>query len=106
MRVNKRFFVLGLCALMVLCVGYATNVFASDEVTVIGTVHATALDDNDNVVAARLSGWDGEYVIVANGAGNELFKLDSKVVKASGVIGIDSEGNNTISVTKYELMAE
>ena len=107
MRANKRFFVLGLCALMVLSVGYATNVFAADEVTIIGTVFAEAWDENDNVIAAVIAGSGEkyvEYVIVANAAGKELFKLSYKDVKASGVIGKDSEGKKTITVTKYEVM--
>jgi hypothetical protein len=104
MRANKRFFVLGLCALMVLSVGYATNVFAADEVTIIGTVYAEAWDENDNVIAAVIVSMGEEYVIVKNATGRELFKLNYKDVKASGVIGEDSEGNKTLTVTNYEVM--
>jgi len=106
MKANTRFFVFGLCALMVLSVGYTTNVLSADEATVIGTVYATAWDDNDNVVAAVIAGGDQDYSIVANAAGKELFKLENEVVKASGVIGKDSEGRNTVSITKYEVMPE
>jgi hypothetical protein len=81
-------------------------VFAADEVTVTGTVYATAWDDNDNVTAAVIAGVGGEYIIVNNAAGKELFKLDFKLVKASGVIGKDSEGNKTLTVTSYEVVPE
>jgi hypothetical protein len=106
MKRNKRFLISGLCALILLSVVCATNVFAADEVTITGTVYATAHDDNDNVTAAVIAGSDEEYVIVANAAGKELFKLDLEVVKASGTIGEDGEGNKTITVTKYEVMPE
>lgn len=109
MKRNKRFFVLGLCALMLLSAVSAADVFAADEVTVTGTVYATAWDVNDNVIAAAIAGSGEEYeeyVIVANDVGKELFKLKYKVVKATGVLGQDSEGNKTITVTKYEVMPE
>ena len=107
MKNKERLLILGLCALISFSVVCATNAFAADEVTVTGTVYATAWDDNDNVTAAVIAGLDEDYVIVTNAVGKELFKLDSKVVKASGVIGgKDSEGNNTITITKYEVMPE
>jgi hypothetical protein len=106
MKRNNGNLILGLCALILFSVVFATNVFAADEVTVTGTVYATAWDDNDNVTAVVISTMGKEYVIVANAAGNELFKLGFKVVKASGVIGEDSEGNETLTVTSYEVMPE
>ena len=106
MKRNKRFFVLGLCALMLLSAVSAANVFAADEVTVTGTVYATAWDDNDNVTAAEIAGLDEVLVIVANAAGKELFKLNYRDVKAIGVIGQDSEGNKTLSVSSYEVIQE
>ena len=104
MKRNKGSLISGLCALMLFSVVFATNVFAADEVTVTGTVYATAWDDNDNVIAAVIGVMGEEYVIVANAAGKELFKLDFNVVKAAGVIGKDSEGNKTLTVTSYEVM--
>lgn len=106
MKRNKGSLISGLCALILFSVVFATNVFAADEVTVTGTVYATAWDDNDNVTAAVIAGVGGEYIIVNNAAGKELFKLDFKAVKASGVIGEDSEGNKTLTVTSYEVVPE
>jgi hypothetical protein len=109
MKQKERFLILGLFALILLSVACATNVFATDEATVIGTVYATTWDDNDNVIGAVIVGSGEEYeeyVIVENAAGKELFKLVHKAVKASGVIGKDSKGNKTITVTKYEVMLE
>jgi len=106
MKLNKGSLISGLCALILFSVVFATNVFAADEVMVTGTVYATAWDDNDNVIAAVIAGVGGEYIIVNNAAGKELFKLDFKLVKASGVIGEDSEGNKTLTVTSYEVMPE
>ena len=106
MKRNKRFLVLGLCALVLLSVVCATNVFAADEVTITGTVYAVTWDDNDNVTGATIVGMGEEYAITANAVGQELFKLDNKVVKASGVVGEDSEGNKTFTVTNYEILPE
>jgi hypothetical protein len=107
MKQNKRFLVLALCTLALLFVMCSTNVFAADEVTVTGTVYPTALDENDNVIAAVIDTSMGEsYVIVANAVGKKLFELEYEVVKASGVIDEDSEGNKTLSVTSYEVISE
>ena len=91
MKRNKGSLISGLCALILFSVVFATNVFAADEVTVTGTVYATAWDDNDNVTAAVIADMGQEYAIVTNAAGKKLFKLDFKVVKATGIIGEDSE---------------
>ena len=106
MRANKRFFVLGLCALMLLSGVSAANLFAADETAIIGTVYADDWDEDNNVIAAFIVSLGEEYVIVKNAIGKELFKLDNKVVKAFGVIGEGSEGTKTITVTKYEVMPE
>jgi len=106
MKRIKGLLISGLCALVLLSVACATNVFAADEVTVTGTVYATAWDDNDNVTAAVIAGLDEELVIVANAAGKELFKLNYRDVKATGVIGQDGEGNKTLTVSSYEVMQE
>jgi len=76
------------------------------EATVTGTVYATAWDDNDNVTAAVIAGLAEEFVIVANAAGKEMFQLNYRDVKAIGVIGQDSEGNKTLTVSSYEVMPE
>lgn len=104
MKRNKGFLISGLCALILLSVVFAINVFAADEVTITGTVYAAAWDDNDNVTAVVIGDMGKEYVIVANAAGKELFQLDFKVVRATGIIGEDSEGNTTLTVTSYEVM--
>ena len=106
MKPNARSLILGLFALMLLSVVYATTVFAADEVAITGEVFVNAWDDNHNVTAASILTSGAEYIIVDNAVGKELFKLDLKVVKASGVVGEDSEGNKTIAVTKYEVMPE
>lgn len=107
MKRKERFLILGLCALISFSVVCATNVFAADKVTITGTVYSAAWDENDNVIAATIvAGTGEEYAIVDNAAGKELLKLEYKVVKASGVIGEDSEGNKTFSVTNYEVMPE
>lgn len=106
MKRNKRALVLGYCALILLSVACATNLFAADEVTITGTVYGTIWDDNDNVAAAVIFGSGEEYIIVDNAVGKELFKLELKVVKVSGVIGENSDGNKTFTVTTYEVMPE
>lgn len=107
MKPNARSLILGLFALVLLSVVCATNVFAGDEVTITGTVYAAAWDENENVTAATIVAWTGEeYAIVNNAIGQQLFKLNAEDVKATGVVGEDSEGNKTVTVTKYEVMPE
>ena len=106
MKRKERFLILGLCALISFSVLCATTAFATDEVTITGRVYAVAWDDNDNVTAAVINTGSEEYDVVNNATGKELFKLDFKVVKATGVLGEDSEGNKIFTVTKYEIMPE
>jgi hypothetical protein len=110
MKRNKRLLALGLCALMTFALVCSTNLFAQDvqdEGTIIGTVNAMAWDDDDNVIAASIMSSSGEeYAIVNNTVGTNLFSLDNKVVKATGVVSEDSEGNKRFTVTNYEIMPE
>lgn len=107
MKGNKKSWIFGVCALVLLFGVCATNVLAANEVTITGTVYAAAWDDKENVTAATIVAWMGEeYAIVSNAIGQQLFKLDSRDVKATGVVGEDSEGNKTITVTKYEIVTE
>jgi hypothetical protein len=106
MKPNARPLIWGLFALALLSVACATNVFATDKVTIMGTIYAEAWDDNGNATAAVIVSMDQEYVIVKNATGKELFKLNYKDVKVSGIIGQDSEGNKTITVTNYEILPE
>ena len=107
MKGSKRFLVFGLFALVLVSVACPTNVVAADETTIIGTVYGEAWDENDDVTAATIVTAEGaEYVIVDSAVGKELFKLDNKVVKASGVIGEPIKGDKTFTVTNYEVMPE
>jgi hypothetical protein len=106
MKRNKGSLILGLCALVFLSGVCATNVLGADEATVTGAVYATDWDDNGNVVGAVIVASGEEYAIVNNAIGQQLFKLNAKDVKATGVVGEDSEGNKTITVTKYEVNPE
>lgn len=101
MKGNARFLTLGLCAMILLSVVSLTNVFAADESTIIGTVHVAAC----NVGAVSLMTSPGEkYAIVNNDLEKALFKLDKTHVKASGIVGEDSDGNKTLTVTSYEII--
>lgn len=102
MKRNCRFLALGLCVMLAL----AANVFATDEVTITGTVYAAAWDDNDNVIEAVITGEGGEYIIVNNAVGQQLFNIAGTDVEVSGVIGEDAEGNQTITVVNYKVIAE
>lgn len=110
MKRNKRLLVFGLSALVTFSLVCATNLFAEDvedEGTIIGTVYAVGWDDNGDVTAATIMSSGGEeYAIVDNAIGRNLFSLDNKVVKVSGVVSEDSEGNKRFTVTNYEVMPE
>ena len=90
-------FVCFLCAVSVLATG-------SDEATIIGTVYAKDWDNKGNVIAAVLSGAGEECQIVDNAVGRQLFELDKKTVKATGVVAEDSKGNKSFTVTSYEVI--
>ena len=106
MRQSARCAIGVLCALILFSMLYPTCVVAAEQVTITGTVYAVDWDDKGNAIAAIISGMGGEYQIIDNAVGNELFKLNNKFVKATGVLGEDSEGNHTIAVTKYEIGPE
>ena len=107
MKESTRFLALALSALVFISVACATNIVAADGTTIIGTVYGEAWDENDDVTAATIVTATGkEYVIVDNAVGKELFRLDNKVVKASGVIGEPIKGDKTFTVTNYEVMPE
>lgn len=107
MKRTERFLVLAFCSLALLSIVCLTNVLYAAEVTVTGTVYISDRDDNDNVTDAVITTNMGDdYIIVPNAAGKELFELNIKVVRASGVVGEDSDGNKTLTVTNYEVMPE
>lgn len=101
----KRILAFGLCVVVLLSPVCATSVFAADEVTITGTVY-TLLDDNYNVTSAVIISISGEYIIVDNAIGEELYELENKIVRAYGVVGEDSEGNKTLTASKYEVLPE
>jgi len=78
----------------------------SDEVTIIGTVHAVDYDDKGNVIAAVFSGTGEEYQIVKNAVGKQLLKLDAMRVKAMGAVAEDRKGDKSLAVTRYEIMSK
>jgi hypothetical protein len=106
MKANTRYSTIALCTVIVLSFVWAARVLATDadEVTIIGTVYAVDWDEKGNVIAAVMSGTGEEYQIAGNAVGQQLFKLDKKTVKATGVIGEDSRGNKSLTVTQYEVV--
>jgi hypothetical protein len=102
MKRNSRLLALGLCIILAL----AANVFATDEITITGTIYGAAWDDNDNVIEAVISGEGGEYIIVDNAVGHQLLNMAGTDVEVTGVIGEDAEGNQTITVVNYKVIAE
>ena len=82
------------------------NVFADNNVTIIGTVMEAALDENDNITAVSIESSDGPYLVYNNAAGKRLLKLVGKNVRATGTVSQDNSGNTTITVKTYELLLE
>ncbi len=107
MKRNGRLWVLavGFCSLFLALSIVAGYLFASETVTITGTVYEDDWDQNDNPIAVVIDADDGEeYWVASEGMGKEIFKLGEKDVKATGVVVEDSEGQKTIKVTAYEII--
>ncbi|NIO03034.1 MAG: hypothetical protein GTN74_00035 [Proteobacteria bacterium] len=107
MKQNRRLWVLaiGFCSLFLALSIAAGDLFASETVTITGTVYEDDWDQNDKPIAVVIEANDGEeYWVASEGKGEEIFKLGEKDVKATGVVVEDSEGRKTIKVTAYEIM--
>lgn len=102
MKRNYTFLVLGLCLMLM----FAANSFATEEMTMNGTIYAETWDENDNVTSVVITGESGQYVISNNAVGQELLGLVGTDVEVTGVVGEDAEGNQTITVSKYKMMTE
>ena len=106
MRLDKTILTLALCAMMTFFLVCGTNLFATEDVTIIGTVYAAAWDENENVTEAVIACIGREYIVINDAVGGQLLTLDGADVKVTGVVGEDDDGNWMITVTKYEIMTD
>ncbi len=107
MKRNRRLWVLviGFCSLFLALSIVAGDLFASETVTITGTVFEDDWDQNDKPIAVVIEAEDGqEYRVASEGKGKEILELGDKDVKATGVVVEDSEGQKTIKVTAYEVI--
>ena len=87
-------------ALTLVCV--APLLAATDEVELNGMIYASEWDDSGNVTAVVIETEEGEEIAVSkSGKGLELLKLEDRLVKVSGMITSDDDGNKTITITRY-----
>jgi biopolymer transport protein ExbD len=78
----------------------------AEKITIVGTVTAIELDDNDKVVAVTIDTADGFYDVSDNSIGKELLKLSDKNITATGIVGEDKDGNRIITIETYEILGE
>lgn len=100
MKRNNEVIAVVLCAVLV----FAGQVFPSEETTITGTVYAVAWDEDDNVMEAFIDGETGDYIIINDSVGRQLFAMGGAYVEVSGVIGEDADGNRTITVANYKVL--
>jgi hypothetical protein len=91
---------------------------AQDEVeTIVGTVTAVDWDEDGNIIAIAISVtiesdefeeecYQIDYYVADTKKGNELSKLIDKLVRVTGKVAEDAEGNKTIYVSDYKVIEE
>ena len=95
MKKNKRYFLIGLCAVFMI-VWLSGLAISQDRVVIIGTVNADlqVIADNDQV-----------YEIGNTEKGEELSGLVDEKVKVTGTVEV-YDGAKVIVVTSYEVIKE
>ena len=95
MKKNKRYFLIGLCAVFMI-VWLSGLAISQDRVVIIGTVNADlqVIADNDQV-----------YEIGDTEKGEELRGLVDEKVKVTGTVE-EYDGAKVITVTSYEVIKE
>ncbi|MCB0283851.1 MAG: hypothetical protein KDF60_14795 [Calditrichaeota bacterium] len=102
-----------------ICIGtFLLNqaVFAQEnpkEVTLTGTIDATAFDNTGTVIQIALSVEEQvnesdvefvNYIIVNDNKGKELFHLIGKTVRITGKLSTDKQNNTYITVKEYKVI--
>ncbi len=102
MKPSNRIITLGLCIILAL----AANAFAADEVTITGTLYASAWDDNDDPTEVVIMNEAGDFVVDDNAIGQQLLELAGKDVQVKGVVKEDNQGRRTITVVNFTLITD
>lgn len=88
-----------------------------EEETIIGTVTAVDWDEDGNIVAVAISVtiesddpdeevYQIDYYVADTKKGNELINQVDKLVRATGKVEEDTDGNKTIYISEYEVIEE
>jgi len=94
MKRNKKFLAVGICALLLLGMLFATALLAA-EVTIRGTISEEGIVADDGQV----------YAVAENEKGDELMDLVDKKIRVTGTVE-EREGKMMIEVTSYEVIQE
>jgi len=96
-------------------IGLFADTDKNEELKITGTVMAMSWDDEDNVNLVAISvtvmledssEYSEDYIVLDNEKGKDLIKLVGETVKASGIVGIDEDGNKTILISEFEVIKE
>jgi len=79
--------------------------FAGEQVTIEGIVYAANWDDEGNATAVVIVAEGVEYIVADVGQGRKLLALVGETIKATGTVEVDEEGEKTITVTSYKVIA-
>lgn len=102
MKRNNKIIAALLCAMLV----FAGHVLAADEVTITGTLNASAWDDNDNPTEVVITNEAGDFAVVDDAVGQQLLELAGRDVQVNGMVEEDNEGRRTITVLNYTLITD
>lgn len=98
--------------------GMTLSLVAQEEAeTLVGTITAIDWDEDGNIVTVALSvmveaenpeedSYQIDYYIANTKKGNELSKLIDKLVRVTGKVTENADGNKTIYVSDYKVLEE
>jgi len=100
-------------AFLILLVFLILLIAQDNKITIIGTVEGLEFDEDDNVLEVMIvvPQDTGEfieyvnYVVLRKGKGLKLLELVDETVEVTGNLEIDSDGNNTIEVLKFQVIS-
>lgn len=117
MQRNLNRFILRVMVGVIAC-GMTLGLAAQEEAqNIVGTVTAIDWDEDGNIVIVAVSvvveadnpeedSYQIDYYIADTKKGNELSKLIDKLVRVTGKVAEDADGNKTIYVSDYKVLEE
>ncbi len=74
------------------------------EMVLTGYVTPEDWDDDDNVIAIKISTEEDDYLVNRNKAGKELLQFIDEEVEVTGFVEEDEDGAHHITVISYDVL--